>query len=118
MSNFVKFSSLLTLNYDNTDGIKKDFDFSQGGGYAKIGYQFNDNWNSNIDYNLNKFCGSDPSYVNENNPEPYRQHIIRGASSLNVNNYYNRNTDTLKLFYSYGNLFIQDPNTFHSTDDH
>ncbi|MDO5571050.1 MAG: TonB-dependent receptor [Bacteroidales bacterium] len=120
-SNMVKhgrFSSVLTLNYENSDGIKKDFDFSKGGGYAKVGYDFSDNWSANIDYNLMKFAGNDPTYITEDSPEPYHQNILRGAGSLNLNNNYGTTSGSIKMFYSYGNHFIKDPKPFHSTDDH
>ncbi|MGL4292973.1 MAG: TonB-dependent receptor plug domain-containing protein [Bacteroidales bacterium] len=115
---FGKFSSLVSFNYMNTDGISKDFDFKQGGGYAKVQYDFTQNWNAVADYNLLKFNGSDPSYVTAERPDPYTQHIIRGAASVNVNNQYANTTGTVKLFYSYGNHFIYDPKPFHSLDDH
>ena len=118
MTRFGKFSSLVALNYDRTDGYKKDFDFKQGGGYVKLGYDFTENWNATMDYNLTKFTGSDPSYVSEENPDPYKQNIIRGATSLNVNNNYGNTSGSVKLFYSYGNHFIYDPRPFHSLDDH
>lgn len=118
MTKFGKFSSLVALNYDRTDGSRKDFDFKQGGGYAKIGYAFTPNWNANLDYNLTKFSGKDPSYVSEQFPNPYIQHIIRGAASINANNNYENTSGSVKLFYSYGNHFIYDPTAFHSKDDH
>ena len=118
MTKFGKFNSLVALNYDRTDGMAENFDFKQGGGYAKVGYDFTDNWSTAIDYNLTKFSGKDPSYISEEFPNPYQQNIVRGATSLNVNNQYEKTSGTVKLFYSYGNHFIYDPKAFHSIDDH
>ena len=113
-----KFSSLVSFNYSTTDGLAKDFDFDQYSGYAKIKYDITDNWNTSADYNIIKFKGSDPTYISENVTEPYTQHIIRGAASLNLNNRFENTAGSIKLFYSYGNHFIYDPKPFHSLDDH
>lgn len=118
MVKYGKFSSLLALNYDRTDGLRKYFDFKQGGGYAKVGYAFSENWNATLDYNLSRFSGSDPSYISEQFPNPYTQNVVRGAASANVSNHYDNTTGTVKLFYSYGNHYIYDPKPFHSLDDH
>lgn len=121
ISNSIKkgrFSSLISLSYDRTDGTIKDFDFKQGSGYAKIGYKISDNWSAKLDYSLTKFIGSDPSYVSEQYPDPYKQDIVRGSTSLNVDNNYGSTSGSIKLFYSYGNHFIKDPKSFHSLDDH
>ncbi len=118
MTKYGKFNSLVALNYNRTDGARKDFDFKQGSGYVKLGYDFSDFWNATVDYNLTKFSGKDPSYVNEEFPNPYTQNVIRGATSLNVNNNYGNTSGSVKLFYSYGNHFIYDPKAFHSIDDH
>ena len=113
-----KFSSMVSLYYSNTDGIAKDYDFKQYGGYAKAGYELSDNWNINADYNLLKFHGKDPSYVTDVNPDIYRQNVIRGAGSVNLNNYYDNTSGSVKVFYSYGNHFLYDSRAFHSTADH
>lgn len=118
MTKYGKFNSLVALNYNRTDGARKDFDFKQGSGYVKLGYDFSDFWNATVDYNLTKFSGKDPSYVSEEFPDPYTQNVIRGATSLNVNNNYGKTSGSVKLFYSYGNHFIYDPKAFHSIDDH
>lgn len=113
-----RFSSLVALNYNRTDGTSAFFDFKQGGGYAKINYAFSEKWQAVADYNLTKFSGHDPSYISEAYPDPYSQNIIRGAVSGAVSNYYDNTSGTIKLFYSYGNHFIYDPKPFHSIDDH
>lgn len=115
---FGRFSSLVALNYDRTDGSKEYFDFKQGGGFVKLGYEFSDNWSGKLDYSLTKFSGHDPSYISETYPDPYTQHVVRGAASANVSNHYDNTSGTVKVFYSYGNHFIYDPKPFHSIDDH
>ena len=46
------FSSVISLNYLNTDGSSQDFVFKQYGGYAKISYDFSKKWNLRADYTV------------------------------------------------------------------
>lgn len=119
-THFGKFSSLVSLGYDRTDGLKKNFDFKQGNLYAKVGYEFSDRWNMRADYSLMQFIGNDPIYPTLSDPEStdiYHQNIIRGEGSVTaINSYYNTN-GAVRLYYSYGNHFVDDPRHFHSLDD-
>lgn len=88
---FGKFSSLVSLGYDRTDGLQDNFDFKQGSLYAKLGYDFSDAWKALADYSLMNFIGNDPIYPKLDNPEAtdiYHQNITRGEASLSMNNYY------------------------------
>lgn len=117
---FGKFSSLISLGYDRTDGVKKNFDFRQSNLYAKVGYDFSDRWNLRSDYSLMQFIGNDPVYPTLSNPEAtdiYHQNIIRGECSLTATNRYERTNGAFRLYYSYGNHFVDDPRHFHSLDD-
>ena len=113
-----KFSSIVSLSYDHTDGLAKGFNFGEGSGYAKAGYQWSEHWQTQIDYNVSRFSGSDPSYVSDVQPDPYIQHVVRGAVSANATNNYAHTSGAVKVFYSYGNHYIYDPKAFHSLDDH
>lgn len=117
---FGKFSSLISLGYDRTDGLKKNFDFKQSNLYAKVGYDFSDNWNMRADYTLMQFIGNDPIYPTLSNPEStdiYHQNIIRGESSMTATNNYGSTSGAVRVYYSYGNHFVDDPRHFHSLDD-
>ncbi|MDE6394203.1 MAG: TonB-dependent receptor, partial [Duncaniella sp.] len=117
---FGKFSSLVSLGYDRTDGVKKDFDFRQSNLYVKAGYEFSDIWNIRADYSLMQFVGNDPVYPTLSNPastDIYHQNIIRGEGSVTATNRYGHTNGTVRLYYSYGNHFINDPRRFHSLDD-
>lgn len=117
---FGKFSSLISLGYDRTDGVKKDFDFKQSNLYAKAGYAINDCWDIRADYTLMQFIGNDPIYPKLSDPEStdiYHQNIIRGETSLTATNRYATTNGTVRLYYSYGNHFVDDPKHFHSLDD-
>lgn len=115
-----KVSALLSIGYGRSDGNIKNFDFKQGEGYAKVGYDFSGEWKASIDYTLMNFRGNDPIYPTLSDPEStaiYQQNIIRGEASGTVSNDYGRYTGAARVYYSYGNHFIDDPTHFHSTDD-
>ena len=127
-----KFSSLVSLGYDRTDGLQDHFDFKQSSLYAKLGYDFTPHWTLAADYSLMNFIGNDPIYAKLRNAESndiYHQNITRGEASLTLSNQYGNGSYTassadkgytngaIRLYYSYGNHFIDDPNHFHSLDD-
>lgn len=115
-----KFSSLVSLGYDRTDGLKDNFDFKQSNLYAKSGYDFSKQWSAYIDYSIMNFIGNDPIYPRLSDPETniiYHQNITRGESSLSITNRYDKTDGNLRVYYSYGNHYIDDPRHFHSLDD-
>lgn len=115
-----KFSSLVSLGYDRTDGLEENFDFKQANLYAKLGYDFTPSWKMRADYSLMNFMGNDPIYPKLNNPEStdiYHQNITRGEASLSLHNYYGNTNGNVRVYYSYGNHYIDDPRHFHSLDD-
>ncbi len=117
---FGKFSSLISLGYDRTDGIQENFDFKQLSGYAKVGYDFSEHWQAYVDYSLMRFVGNDPVYPRLDNPSStdiYHQNITRGNASISLNNYYNRTNGSLRLYYNHGNHNVDDPRHFHSLDN-
>lgn len=117
---FGRFSSLVSLSYDRTDGNVKNFDFNQASGYAKIRYDISDNWSVKADYTLMNFRGNDPVYPRLNNPEStdiYHQNVTRGEASIAATNRYAATSGNIQAYYSYGNHYVDDPRHFHSLDD-
>ncbi len=115
-----RLSALASLSYDRTDGNIDGLDFKQGGGYAKIGYEFSTHWKAYADYALTNFKAHDPVYPTLSNPEStdvYYQSITRGEASVAASNYYGTTDGTIRAYYSYGNHYIDDPRHFHSLDD-
>lgn len=55
-----RFSSVVSGSYNRTDGHRADMGFEQYGGYAKLGYRANDNWNLRADVNVTHFNASQP----------------------------------------------------------
>lgn len=115
-----KFHSLVSLSYNRTDGTVDNFDFKQADGYAKVGYDFSDKWRAYLDYTLMNFRGNDPIYPTLSNPEStdiYRQNITRGEVAATVTNTYGSVSGSARIYYNYGNHFVDDPRHFHSKDD-
>ncbi len=122
-----KFSSLVSLGYNRTDGLQENFDFKQSNLYTKVGYDFSSKWKIAADYSLMNFIGNDPIYAKLRTPESsdiYHQNITRGEASLTLSNQYASRrasapgtNGAVRLYYSYGNHYIDDPNHFHSLDD-
>lgn len=117
---FGRFSSLVSLSYNRTDGTVKNFDFRQADGYVKVGYDFSDRWRAYIDYTLMNFRGNDPIYPTLSDPEStdiYRQNITRGEAAATITNTYGSLSGSARIYYNYGNHFVDDPKHFHSLDD-
>lgn len=115
-----KFSSLVSLSYNRTDGTVDNFDFRQADGYAKVGYDFSDKWSASLDYTLMNFRGNDPIYPTLSDPEStdiYHQDITRGEGAVTVANNYGSTSGAARVYYNYGNHFVDDPRHFHCKDD-
>lgn len=113
-----KFSSLVSAGYNRTDGLVKNFDFSQANVYAKVGYDISSKWTVATDYSLMSFSGNDPIYPSLRGQDGiYHQKVVRGEASMTATNRYKATDGAIRAYYSYGNHFIHDPNYFHSLDD-
>ncbi len=113
-----KLSSLVSLSYDRTDGTEANFDFKQKSLYAKIGYDISRRWALAADYSLMNFRANDPIYARLRGADyVIHQNVTRGESSLALSNRYASTDGVVRLYYSYGNHYIDDPNHFHSLDD-
>lgn len=115
-----RLSSLVSLSYDRTDGNIDGFDFRQGGAYGKLAYAFSDKWKSQADYTVMKFNADDPIYPTLSDPNStavYTQNVLRGEASAAVTNTYRNTGGTVRIYYSYGNHYVDDPRHFHSVDD-
>lgn len=112
--------AMASATYDHTDGTVRRFDFSQVSGYAKAGYDFSDNWKSYVDYTIVRFDDRDPIYPSLSRPgsnDIYCQDVLRGEASAVFSNSFASTNGTARIYYSYGNHYIDDPRHFHSTDD-
>lgn len=102
-----RFSSTVTASYNRTDGHRADMAFEQYGGYAKLGYDFTDNWKVWGDVNVTRFNATNPGSV----MKPYidnDQRITRGMTSFALENYYEKTSGALSFFYNWGDHWIND----------
>lgn len=102
-----RFSSTVTASYNRTDGHRADMAFEQYGGYAKLGYDFTDNWKVWGDVNVIRFNATNPGSV----MKPYidnDQRITRGMTSFALENYYEKTSGALSFFYNWGDHWIND----------
>lgn len=102
-----RFSSIVTGSYNRSDGHRPDMDFEQYGGYAKLGYDFNDRWKLWGDVNVTHFNASTPGTV----AAPYIDNdsrITRGMASAALENHYRRTSGALSFFYNWGRHKIND----------
>lgn len=109
-SNFVKtgrFSSVVTGSYNRTDGHRDNMEFEQYGGYAKLGYEFNDSWNIYGDANITHFNASNPGKTNEPMFDNDSR-ITRGMTSFALQNRYENTSGALSFFYNWGRHKIND----------
>lgn len=115
-----RLSALLSASYDRTDGHVDNFDFSQWSGYAKTSYRFSDSWVTSADLTLMNFKAHDPLYPRIADPEStdvYYQNITRGETSICASNNYATTSGVARVYYNWGNHYVDDPRHFHSTDD-
>ncbi len=102
-----RFSSVVTGSYNRTDGHRDNMEFEQYGGYAKLGYDFNDSWKLWGDVNITQFKASNPGEAGN----PYIDNdsrITRGMTSLALENHYEKSSGALSFFYNWGRHKIND----------
>ena len=102
-----KFSSIVGAQYQRTDGHRANSEFEQFGGYAKIGYEFSENWKA--------FADADVTHFNASNPGPADEPLLdndakitRGLASISLSNSYDNTSGTLRLYCDWGHHNIDD----------
>ena len=102
-----KFSSIVGAQYQRTDGHRPNSEFEQFGGYAKIGYEFSENWRAFADANVTHFNASNPgpdyAPLLDNDSK-----ITRGLASISLSNTYQNTSGTLRLYCDWGHHNIDD----------
>ena len=100
-------STVVGAQYQRSDNHRPNSAFEQFGGYAKIGYEFNDNWKAFADANVTHFNASNPGPVDapllDNDSK-----ITRGLASISLSNSYENTSGTLRLYCDWGHHNIDD----------
>lgn len=101
------FSSIVSGSYNRSDGHRKNMEFDQYGGYAKVGYEINNEWNIWGDINLTHFTATNPGTISapllDNDSR-----ITRGMTSLVLQNNYKLTSGAVNFFYNWGRHKIND----------
>ncbi len=108
------------MSYDRTNGNIKGMTFSEWSGYGKVEVDLPAKWKVSADLTLMNFEGNDPVYPQLSNPEStdvYHQNVTRGETSIALSNDYGYASGVGRVYYSWGNHYIDDPRHFHSLDD-
>ena len=102
-----RFSSVISGSYNRTAGHRENMPFEQYGGYAKLGYELTDNWNTYADVNVTHFNATYPGPVSAPLLEG-DQRITRGVTSFDLENHYDKTSGALSFFYNWGDHWIND----------
>lgn len=121
-----KLSVFISANHDQTDGTRKNTNFNISNEYLKVAYEINKNLNVTADVNIAGFEANDngPVYTNPTltvqphsvfaAPVPFGIDIIRGKTSLSIENKYDKAEGAFKIYHNFGEHTLTDG--FHSTD--
>lgn len=102
-----RFTSVVSGSYNRTDGHRRNMEFEQYGGYAKLGFDISDNWHADADVNITHFNAHCPGPVSAPLLEAY-QKITRGVTSLAVANKFDRTSGAVRFFRNWGKHWIND----------
>lgn len=102
-----KFSSTVSGQYGRSDNHRPRMGFEQYGGYLKLGYDFNENWNIWADGNVTHFNASQPGTVEAPMYEA-DQWITRGVATLALDNHFKHTNGRISVYDNFGRHKIND----------
>ena len=102
-----KFSSTVSAQYNRTDNHRPNMEFKQWGAYAKVGYDIDEHWNAYADADITRF---DSKYPGSTTVPIYgaEQWILRGVTTLAVENHYERTSGAVSVYSNFGRHKIDD----------
>lgn len=102
-----RFSSFISLNHDRTDGHRDNAEFQITNGFAKLGYDLSDQFKATGDISLANYKNQNPGPVTapllDNDMD-----ILRGTTSLAVENNFGKISGAIRAFYNWGDHEIND----------
>lgn len=102
-----KFYSIVAGQYARSDNNRPRMGFEQYGGYAKLGYDFSQNWTAYADIDLTHFNASYPGSVQTPIYDAH-QWITRGVATAVLENHYARTSGALSVYHNFGRHKIND----------
>lgn len=102
-----KFSSTVSGQYARTDNHRPRMGFEQYGGYVKLGYDLNENWNIYADADITHFNASNPGSIAAPMNE-MDQYITRGVVTAALENHYANTSGALSVYDNFGRHKIND----------
>lgn len=102
-----RFSSTVAAQYGRSDNHRPNMGFEQYGGYVRLGYDINDNWQAFADADVTHFNASQPGSVTSPLLD-CDQWITRGVATLAVENRYDKASGRVSVYDNFG---------FHKIDD-
>ncbi|MDR0748057.1 MAG: TonB-dependent receptor [Tannerellaceae bacterium] len=119
-----RFSSVVSGNYERTDGHRPNSDFDSWTGFVKSGYDLSDNWKATGNVNIAKAKAQVPGQ--ESRPLlDGTTDVLRGMAGLSLENNYEKTKGAVNFYYNWGEHEINDgyyeggtpqPYLFESTD--
>lgn len=107
-----KWNLFASVNNDKTDGIRENTDFKISNGYAKTVYEINQHFVAQADLNIAKYYANDNGPIQK--PAPFHIDILRGKAAVSIDNKFEKNDGSLKIYHNFGEHQLSDG--FHSTD--
>lgn len=101
------FSSFISINHDRTDGHRDNSGFNITNGFANLGYRFNEHYKATGSVSLAKSNGQNPGPV-ENPINDNTMDVLRGTTSLALENDYEKFSGAVRFFYNWGDHEIND----------
>lgn len=102
-----RFSSFISVNHDRTDGHRPNSKFHITNGFANLGYKINDFYRVTGDVSLAKYKFQNPGKITDPVLDN-KMDILRGTSSLALENNYGKISGAVRMFYNWGNHKIND----------
>lgn len=119
-----KLSGVVSGNYERTDGHRPRTDFESISGYAKLGYDFTDEWKVTGNVNISQANAENPGEITRPLLDGTTD-VLRGMSGLSIENRHEKTNGAMNFYYNWGKHQINDgyfeggaprPYLFNSTD--
>jgi len=102
-----KFHSTVSGQYARSDNHRPRMGFEQYGGYVKLGYDLNPNWNTYVDADITHFNASYPGSVTSPLYDA-DQWITRGMVSAALENRFDKTSGAVSVYTNFGRHKIDD----------